>query len=174
MFSCLKNRIGVIGCDAGAAPASQLYVNSLPGISLEKFISLTDDEQTTFLEVWANVSLRACMKFESLVRAEIGKCWRIVDKSIIECLVCSNIDLFDSALLYVHGCETMIEITGTDNMNRFTTIDLPRAEDLKAEFYSEFVTFVSDAVKSIDPAKTDCFEGECIECAGTQFIMQAP
>ena len=191
-MNCLQNRIGILGCDAPTTVGVQasaigvmpvvlavealpiLFINQLPGITLENISALADDEQETFLGLWADVSLRAMKKFEALVKAKINQSHRITDRKIIECLVCEKKDLFDVALWYLHGTELMIERTSTDVMSRYTTIDLDKAEKLKEEFYTEFTAALSDAINSINPADSDCVT-DCVECVGfVHWVMQTP
>lgn len=192
MISCLNNRIGIRGCDApftqgveasapGVIPEVQavealpiLFINDLPGCPLMKIDSLTDDERDTYLEVWEAIALRAIKKFMVMVKAEINKCFRITDNTIVECLVCENKGALDVALWYLHGVELMIEITSSDNLNRFTTIDLDRAERLKGEFYEEFQSFLKDAIASVDIEGSECIT-TCVECIeSVKFEYQLP
>lgn len=185
-MECLDNRIGILGCDAPSSPAEDVIIgdpnadppvlpvpavealprfviNSLPGISLTKIDSLANDEQETYLQVWNDIVLRTLAKFDNLVKAEFNKCYKIVDPKIIECLVCENVDLFDLAIWYLHGTETMIEVTSSEVINRWTTIDSDKAEQLKADFYIEFQGALTSAVGSIDVNKSDC-----IPCSGVE------
>ena len=172
-MDCLNNRIGILGCDAPTTGV-QLYINQLPGISIENISALADDEQKTFLGVWNDVVLRAMKKFEILVKAKLNQCYKITDKTIIACLVCEKVDLFDVALWYLHGAELMIERTSTDTLSQFTTIDLDKAEKLKADFYMEFQAALEDAVQSINPADSDCIDS-CLECNGVvKWVTQLP
>lgn len=62
-MDCLIDYIGLLGC-GDTVPESGLYVNSLPGISLESIEKLADAEQKTYLGVWADVQLRASKRFQ--------------------------------------------------------------------------------------------------------------
>lgn len=185
-MDCLINRIGILGCDAPSTPASSpgvtpvtealpvLFVNQLPGITLENIDILATDEQEDFLGVWENVALRALKKFYILVKAKLNQCYKISDKETVECLICEHKDLFDVALWYLHGTELMIERTSTDTLSRYTTIDLEKAEKLKEDFYIEFESALKDAIDSINPADSDCVTG-CMECNDAiKWVMQTP
>lgn len=186
-MDCLQNRIGILGCDApategtpaeGYSPAVAalpiLLVNDLPGVSFENFSSLVSGDQETFLELWTKIVLRTMKKFEVLVKRELNKCHRITDNTVISCLVCEKKELFDVALWYLHGVEVMIERTSTDAMNRYTSIDLDKAERLKEEFYAEFQSALSDAVLSMNPEDSDCIDG-CVDCNDAiRFVQQTP
>lgn len=185
-MDCLTNRIGIRGCDAPSTPASApgvdpviealpvLFVNDLPGISLENINALVDDEDESFLVLWNRVVLRTMKKFEILVKAKLNQCYKLTDKTVVECLICEKKDLFDVPLWYMHGTELMIERTSTDEMSRFTTIDLEKAEKLKQDYYMEFESALNDAVQSISPADSDCITG-CLECNDSiKWVMQTP
>ena len=185
-MDCLSNRIGIRGCDAPTSDASApdevpvvealpiLFINDLPGCPLIKIDSLSDDEVDTYLDVWTKIALRACKKFEILVKAQLNKCYKLTDKTVVSCLVCEKKDLFDVALWYLHGTELMIEITSSDTLNRYTTIDLPKAEQLKADFYLEFQGALDDAVQSMNPQDSDCVP-HCLECNDQiKFVTQLP
>lgn len=172
-MECLANRIGIIGCDSNTSEV-ELYINQLPGISIENISALADDEQQTFLGLWNDVVLRTMKKFEILVKAKLNQCYKLTDKEVIECLVCEKKELFDVALWYLHGTELMIERTSTDVMSRYTTIDLEKAENLKADFYREFEQALDDAVSSMQPNDSDCLIG-CLECNDSvKWVMQTP
>lgn len=170
-MDCLQNRIGILGCDA---PTGELFINQLPGISIQNMEALADDEQETFLGVWRDVSLRAMKKFEILVKAKLNQCYKLTDKTVVECLVCEKKELFDVALWYLHGAELMIERTSTDIMSQYTTIDLDKAERLKAEYFAEFQAALDDAVNSMNPKDSDCITG-CLECNdAVKWVTQIP
>lgn len=172
-MDCLKGYIGISGCGAPASPAvpnplpagktaedyfSGLYINQLPGVNLEVIESIADDEQETYLGVWADVETRSLKKFALAVKAEMNKCYRITDSSVVACIVCEQKDLFAVALWYFLGVELMIERTSSTRLNRFTTIDVDAADKLKADFYAEFQAALTDAVGSIDPCASDCLD----------------
>jgi len=174
-MDCIESRIGILGCGVPSDADNQLFINQLPGVTIKKMESLADgDEQQSFIDVWSDISLRANKKFAVLVKSKINECHRITDKTIIECLVCEKVDLFDVALWYLYGTELMIEITSSDALNRYTTIDLDKAESLKEEFYTEFLAALNDAVLSIDPNDTECVTG-CVPCNDRiRFVEQVP
>lgn len=192
-MQCLSNRIGIQGCGAPASDAIPavpadplavppvigtpaipalpiLFINHLPGVTMAKINEMTNPEQETFIDLWNAIVARTMAKFILLTKAAINRCHRITDNTIITCLVCNKKELFDVALWYLHGTELMIEITSSDEINRYTTIDLDKAERLKEEFFAEFQAALDDAVKSITPEDTDCIPtGECAPCVD-QFV----
>jgi hypothetical protein len=171
---CLANRIGIKGCGVSYETAPQLYINSLPGVTLEMIDVLANDEQETFIGLWNDVVLRTMKKFEILVKAKLNQCYKLTDKTVVECLICEKKELFDVALWYLHGAELMIERTSSDEMSRYTTIDLEKAENLKIEFYREFEQALDDAISSMQPNDSDCLKG-CLECNDSvKWVMQTP
>jgi hypothetical protein len=171
---CLKDRIGIKGCGVTYTVTPQLYINSLPGVTLEMIDALANDEQETFIGLWNDVVLRTMKRFELAVKAKLNQCYKLTDKTVVECLICEKKELFDAALWYLHGVELMIERTSTDEMNRYTTIDLDKAERLKQDFFIEFESSLSDAVNSMQPSDSDCLTG-CLECNDSiKWVMQTP
>lgn len=75
-MDCLLNYIGLTGCGS-STPASGLFVNSLPGISLKSVEQLADAEQQTYLGVWADVQTRALKRFELLLNSELSKEYKL-------------------------------------------------------------------------------------------------
>jgi hypothetical protein len=183
-MNCLTNRIGITGgttseaSGEGVTPIVEalpiLLVDHLPGISIENINALRDSEQADLLTLWNQVVLRTMKKFEILVKAKLNQCYKLTDKTIVECLICEKKDLFDVALWYLHGVEMMIERTSSDELSRYTSIDLDKAEKLKAEFYDEFESALNDAVQSINPSDSDCTTS-CVECNdAVKFVFQTP
>lgn len=70
---CLRDWVGL---DAGCEPASGLYVNALPGVSLEGMEAGADGEQAHYPGVWRAVQTAAFAKFRTDVLAAFGPCFR--------------------------------------------------------------------------------------------------
>lgn len=81
-------------------------------------------------------------------------------KCMYESLVCNNKSLFATALWYLLGAEIMNERMYSDRLNRYTTIDLSKAKDLRTEFENIFINELNTAIEGIDISFHDC----CIEC----------
>ena len=75
-MDCLIDYIGLAGCGTNS-PASGLYVNSLPGISLKSVEQLADAEQGTYIGVWNDVKLRASKRFALLLNNEFSKEYKL-------------------------------------------------------------------------------------------------
>lgn len=99
-------------------------------------------------------------------------------------LVCSNKDLFATAFWYLLGIETMNEQMYSERLNRYTTIDLKKAEQKKRELELEYQggivrSELGDVIKTVKGALTqavetidlDCSDC-CVECEGELKLME--
>lgn len=77
-----------------------------------------------------------------------------------EQLVCANKSLFATALWYLLGAEMLTERIHSDRLNRYTTIDLKKALELRDEFYAQYKTELAAAIEGINLNTADC----CLEC----------
>ena len=75
-MNCLTDYIGLRGCSS-AIPPSGLYVNDLPGISLKQIVSLTNEEEKTYQDLWEMIQRRAQNRFSLDVREQMGKSYKI-------------------------------------------------------------------------------------------------
>ena len=75
-MSCLTDYIGLSGCGA-TSPASGLFINSLPGISLKSVEMLADAEQQNFIGVWNDVKTRAIKRLEMMVNSALSKDYKV-------------------------------------------------------------------------------------------------
>jgi len=75
-MTCLQDYIGLRGCGA-AVPPSGLYVNDLPGISLKQLVNLTNEEETTYVQLWDVIQKRAMNRFSLDVREAMGKHYKL-------------------------------------------------------------------------------------------------
>ncbi len=184
-MDCLAGRIGLRGdgsadppiTDPPTPPLIKLYINDLPGVTLANIDALaTDEDEEGFAEVWRKLKQSADKKFDVYLRAQLNKCCQLTG-AVCECIVCheDNIGLFDVALWYLYGCELMIFRTSSDAINRFTTIDLDKAEKLKEEFFLEFQGSLSDAVKGVTLDVGDCITEDCVQSNdGSQWVYNLP
>lgn len=75
-MNCLKDWIGIYGCDAPEV-FSNVYINQLPGVSLESFEGISNAEQQTYLDVWNDIQERACKKFFNRLQTELAKRYKL-------------------------------------------------------------------------------------------------
>ena len=75
-MQCLNDYIGINWCNA-TPPASGLYVNDLPGLTLKSIDKTTSDEQATFIQVWQQVQKRALRMLGSAIVSGFNTRYRI-------------------------------------------------------------------------------------------------
>lgn len=75
-MSCLTDYIGLSGCGV-SSPASGLFINSLPGISLKSIEQLADAEQNTYAGVWADAQVRGIKRLELMVNSLLSKQYKL-------------------------------------------------------------------------------------------------
>jgi hypothetical protein len=75
-MNCLIDYIGLTGCGE-SSPASGLFINSLPGISLKSIEQLADAEQKTYVGVWEDVQLRATKRLQLAIIAALSKNYKV-------------------------------------------------------------------------------------------------
>lgn len=76
-MDCLKDYIGVAWCGEVTPPPSNIYINSLPGVSLKQINGLADDEQKTFAGVWDDIQTRAVKRIASAFYEQMQKRYKI-------------------------------------------------------------------------------------------------
>lgn len=167
IIECFTGYIGILGCNS-QEPGSGLYINSLPGITLEMVDGIADSEQITYLGVWNDVQKRSILRFRTLLMARINECYQINQRETIECIACENKDLLATSLWYLLGSELMTERIFTNRVNRYTTIDEAEAERLCSYFDEEMERELKLAVQGIDVELSDCLakEKDCLQQNG--------
>src|SRR3954470_16044322 len=142
-MDCLTNYIGIAGgCnvpiynyqidDIVQAPSGFFINSDLPSISLKQMDKIADEEQRTFIGLWSELQDRAIRKFRINARAGYKELFGVCD--IDADWFCDNRELLALPLLYFLGSELMFERLYSDRINRYTTIDLSDAKELRTEF----------------------------------------
>lgn len=165
-MDCYIDYIGLSYC-AGIyeQPASGIYLNSLPGISIQSIDAIADQEQTTYLGVWADVQSSAVAQFRIDVIAELNKCFKLSRDCDYTTMICENQDTLIQAWKYCLGVWLMIFRLNTDRLNRYTTVDRKRDEELMNFYQVEYEKSLKQAVLLTDT--TSC----CMECSGNPEIV---
>jgi hypothetical protein len=161
-MQCLKDYIGLKGCNT-AIPASGLYINSLPGISLEVADQIADNEQITYAGVWDDVQARALLRLETDIKIELASRYELknprfsfnlgkkIDKTQITAagqdyrgLVLSqkffnNVRYSDSVLMigYVQSLSIYASSFDPEQSTKLLIYDL----ETQTELYSKDITF---------------------------------
>jgi hypothetical protein len=69
-MNCLENHIGIKYCNSPES-VSGLYVNQLPGITLESLEKISEKENINFMGMWKEVKTRAWMRLEKDLRVAL-------------------------------------------------------------------------------------------------------
>jgi hypothetical protein len=152
MLDCLIDYIGLNYCSTGAyeTPDSGLYLNTLPGITIESMDKIADREQITYLGVWNDVQRSAAIRFKNHVISEVTKCYQLNKDCNYEDLVCENKEKLAQSWAYLLANQLMVERIYSTRLNRFTTIDIEQARELKDFYEQEFFKELELAVKLMD------------------------
>lgn len=169
-MTCLVDYIGLQACGGVyEAPLSGLYINTLPGISLESIDKIADSEQITYQGVWEDAQTEAAVRFKMDFISEVTKCYKITRTCNYEDFICDNLELLANAWRYLLGNQLMIFRLYSTRLNRFTTIDLDNAKELRDYYQVEYEKALSQAVKLID------FSTCCMECTSNpEYVTYMP
>lgn len=165
--------VGYIGLANGTAANSGLYLSDLPGISAESVAAIANGDQSDAEAVLHEVEVRAIAKFRTLFTREMNRCWRISNRSEIECIICENKELIAVALWYLIGAEMMLEKINSERVNRFT-VTKKDYQELANQFLNDVFTELQTAVAGIDIANTTCIQQDAIPNNLIQTIYTKP
>lgn len=167
-MDCLIDYIGIKVCGNETSGSGQ-FINSLPGISLESVDKIADAEQITYKGVWRDVQIETANRFYIDVVNELTKCYQLQPYCDYEELICSNKPKLITAWKYLLGNQLMQFRLYTTRLNRFTTVDLKQAAELRDFYAVEYEKALSLAAKIMDVSICDC-----MDCGGnpqTVYIL---
>lgn len=166
-MTCFLDYIGLSYCNGGIydTPASGIYLNSLPGISIENTDKIANGEQISYLGIWADVQQFALAQFRLDVISEIGKCFKLNKDCDYDELICDNIDDLTFAWKYLLGVSLLIFRLNSDRINRWTTIGRDEAKELKDYYMVEYEKALKQGVLLMD---TDAC---CLECSPNPSVV---
>lgn len=158
-MDCLLDYIGFTNCSDEDAPPSGMYINTLPGISLESVDKIANSEQVTYKQVWDDAQAEAAIRFKTDFIAKLNECYTISSKCDYEDMICDNIEHLVVAWRFLLGNQLMIYRIYSSRLNRFTTVDKAQAEDLAAYYQTEYENAMKVAMKLVDVS--GCCQQEC-------------
>ena len=169
-MTCLVDYIGFQACGGVyESPVSGLYINTLPGVSLESIDKIADSEQISYKGVWDDAQTEAAIRFKMDFISEVTKCYKITRTCDYEDFICDNLELLANAWRYLLGNQLMIFRLYSTRLNRFTTIDLDNAKELRDYYQVEYEKALSQAVRLID------FSTCCMECTSNpEYVTYLP
>lgn len=168
-MNCLTDYIGIRVCSNDTPPGSGMYINSLPGISLESIDKIANADQITYRGVWADVQEEAYQIFEVDFFNELLKCYKVQPYCDYEALICNNKKLLAGAWKYLLGSQLMLARLYSSRLNYFTTVTLDDAGKLRDLYQVEYEQSLSKAMKIIDVSSC------CLECGGNpEYVTWLP
>lgn len=150
-MQCFIDYIGLSLC-AGAydAPASGIYLNSMPGLNIESIDKVADQEQINYLGVWNDVQTNALPQFRLDIMSEIQKCYQISNDCDYDEMICDNIEVLTQSWKYLCGVWLLLYRINSNRVNRFTTLTKEQAVELKDYYQAEYEKYLSQAVQVMD------------------------
>lgn len=159
-MNCLTDHIGIKACSTDTSGSGQ-FINSLPGISLESVDKIADSEQITYKGVWVDVQEEAWNRFYVDVVNELSKCYQLQPYCDYESLICENKSKLITAWKYLLGNQLMLFRLYTTRLNRFTTVDIKQAAELRDLYQIEYEKYLTLAAKIMNVSSC-----ECMQCGG--------
>lgn len=156
-MDCFIDSVGLQYCQ-GETPASGLYLNSLPGISIESIDKIADSDQVTYLGVFADVQTNAKAQFRLDILTELNKCYRLNKDCDYDTLICDNTDVLYQAWKYLLGVHVMMFRQASDRLNWFTTVSLEDAKTLQGLYQNSYEESLQQGIKLMDTS--EC----CMKC----------
>lgn len=158
-MDCLTGYIGLRLCATDEVPESGLFINSLPGISVEAMDNIADSEQITYIGLWADAQTEAYSRFQIDFYNELLKCHDVGNDCDLENLICINKSKLALAWKYLLGNQLMIYKLFSPRLNLFT-LDDEEATKLRDLYQAEYEEALNRAVKALD--LSSC----CLPCGG--------
>lgn len=154
-MECFVNYIGLSACGAYDSPASGIYINSLPGMSIESFDKIADADQMNYLGVWDDIQSNAIQQFYIDVRSEISKCYELSCDCDYKTLMCENIEELTQPYKYLLGIWALLFRINSNRFNLYTTLTVKQAQELKDHYQVEYEKYLKSAVLCMDVSSCD-------------------
>lgn len=142
MSCCLKYYIGIRLCSDSPDSDSGLYINSLPGLSIESIDNVATSEQSSYLGLWSDAQDEAWATFEIDFYNELLKCHDVDRNCDWKQLICRNKKVLANAWRFLLGNQLMLFRLYSTRLNIFTLDDKEAGElrDLYQVKYEEALT----------------------------------
>jgi hypothetical protein len=132
---------------------------------------------SVFITVWdASSRVMACKasnKNDAGNLTYLNNTYGIVGIVSVRCkyegIICKNKSVISTALWYLMGVELLNERLYSDRINRYTTIDIEKAKQLKAEFEERYYVELQMALDGINIQVSD----PCIDCNGQVILADS-
>lgn len=150
MGNCLLDYVGIKVCADQQVPSSGLYINSLPGITLESMDKTATEDQITYLELWADVQSEAWIRFVIDFREVFSRCFDLSCVIDYEDIICDNKKILINAWRFLLGNQLMLFRINTTRLNRFSLVDAEEAQKLADYYQATYENALEQAVKLLD------------------------
>jgi hypothetical protein len=150
MSNCLIDYVGIRVCEDQDDSGSAVYINSLPGISLESIDKTANEDQLTYAGLWTDVQAEAWEILKLDFTEQLDECFDINCEFDVEDVICTNKKKLLNAWRYLLGNQLMIFRTSTTRLNRFTTLDAEQAQKLADYYQVKYEKAVYQAARLID------------------------
>lgn len=166
-LDCFIDHIGLFYCDAGAydQPASGIYLNQLPGISIEGMQHIADSDQESYLVLWAEIQKAAANEFIIEVKNMIRQCHSLNRECDYDELICANVDELTLAWQYKLAVVLCYYRLFSDRVNFWTTVTRDEAAQLRDFYIEKYGVALNQSVLLMDTS------GCCMECGGNPRIV---
>jgi hypothetical protein len=131
-------------------PESGVYINSLPGVSIEAIDSTANAEQITYLNVWADVQTEAYDRFSLDFFNALMQCYTVRPYCDYENLICINKKVLLTAWKYALGAQIMLFRLYSSRLNYFTTVTRDEAKEQLNYYSAEYEAALSKAIKLVN------------------------
>lgn len=169
-MNCLTDYIGIRVCSTDTSPESGLFINPLPGLSLESIDKIADKDQITYRGVWADAQEEAYQRFVIDFFDALMGCFKVQPYIDYEAILCANKKILSVAWRYLLGNQLMMYRLYTNRLNYFTTIAKEDAAELLTHYQVQYEQALSKAVKLIDVSHC-----RLLECGGNpEYVTWLP
>jgi hypothetical protein len=148
--------VGIKVCADQDPSDSGLYINSLPGVSLESIEKTATEDQETYLGLWADVQTEAWSLFVIDFREAISECFELSKRCDYEELICENKKILVNAWRFLLGSQLMLFRINTTRLNRFSTIDAKQAEKMVDHYQVQYEKALLQAAQLCDISACRC------------------
>lgn len=148
-MDCLIDYVGLKICADQTPPDSGVYINTLPGISLESIDKTANEDQITYAGLWADVQAEAWILFQMDFVSAMTRCYDPNPKFDYTTLICDNKKKLLNAWRYLLGSQLMIFRVNSDRLNRYTTMDAEGAQKLADYYQAKYDELLAQAVELI-------------------------
>lgn len=158
-MECLINYIGLQVCVNQEPSESGLYINGLPGITLESIDKIATADQITYAGVWRDAQNEASITFLQDFKEALNNCYTLSRHCDYEDMICDNLEHLTTAWRYLLGIQLMLYRIYSTRLNRFTTVGLEEAKELLAVYQARYEAALKKAISLIDVSS--CCQIEC-------------